>query len=209
MNSNKLWRKIKHFIKRNSYAIAVSVCVVIAITLISVTAITFNKGAETGIDQEVNTKPEDTDIPEIPVDSEEIISFVLPIENGTISKEYAEDHLLEDKTTGFWQAHMAIDFSATEGSKVLSVYDGTVEKIENSMMDGLVITIKHSDTLKTVYKCLGDEALVSEGDKVKAGQEIGTVSTNLTEKADGIHLHFELYENDKIVDPTPYFEMGK
>ena len=34
-------------------------------------------------------------------------------------------------------------------------------------------------------------------------------TTNLTEKADGLHLHFELYEEDKLVDPTPYFSTGK
>ena len=106
--------------------------------------------------------------------------------------------------------HQAIDFSATEGEKVLAVYAGTVEKVENSMMDGLCITISHAGGLKSVYKCLSDEAMVKVGDKVSTGQEIGTVSTNLTEKADGIHLHFELYENDKLIDPTPYFsETGK
>jgi len=208
MKSNKFLKKLKMFIKRNSYALAVSVCVLVALALITVSAISINNSNGDEINQEVNN-PVVPDEPETPVGSEEIVKFVLPIENGVISKEYAENHLLEDKTTGFWQAHLAIDFSATEGSKVLSVYDGTVEKVENSMMDGLVITIKHSDSLKSVYKCLSDESLVSVGDKVKAGQEIGKVATNLTEKADGIHLHFELYENEKLVDPTPYFSIGK
>jgi len=195
---NRFFRKIKNFFKRNSYAIAVSICVLLVLTMISVTALTYvNDDENQVINQEQN--------PEVPVDSDGLVVFTLPIENGQIYKEYAEDRLLEDKTTGFWQTHQAIDFVATEGTKVLAVYDGTIEKVENSMMDGLVITIKHSNNLKSIYKCLGDEALVSEGDTVTAGQEIGVVATNLTEKADGAHLHFELYENDKIVDPTPYF----
>ena len=99
---------------------------------------------------------------------------------------------------------------ATEGTKVLAVYDGTIESIDESMMDGLVITIVHGGNLKSVYKCLSSESLVSVGEKVVKGQEIGYVSSNLTEKADGAHLHFELYENNVLIDPTPYFsELGK
>ncbi len=202
MRENKFFRKLKYFFKRNSYAIAVSVCVLLVLTLVSVTALSFVNDGEGN-----NTIEE---VPNVPTGSEEVVVFTSPIEGGTITKEYAEDFLLEDSTTGIWQTHQALDYSASDGTKVLAVYDGEVESIENSMMDGLVITIKHAGNLKSVYKCLGDEALVSEGDKVTKGQEIGTVSTNLTEKADGAHLHFELYEGDKLIDPTPYFsETGK
>lgn len=202
MRENKFFRKLKYFFKRNSYAIAVSVCVLLVLTLVSVTALSFVNDGEGN-----NTIEE---VPNVPTGSEEVVVFTSPIEGGTITKEYAEDFLLEDSTTGIWQTHQALDYSASDGTKVLAVYDGEVESIENSMMDGLVVTIKHAGNLKSVYKCLGDEALVSEGDKVTKGQEIGTVSTNLTEKADGAHLHFELYEGDKLIDPTPYFsETGK
>ena len=202
MRENKFFRKLKYFFKRNSYAIVVSVCVLLVLTLVSVTALSFVN------DGEGNKTIEE--VPNVPTGSEEVVVFTSPIEGGTITKEYAEDFLLEDSTTGIWQTHQALDYSASDGTKVLAVYDGEVESIENSMMDGLVITIKHAGNLKSVYKCLGDEALVSEGDKVTKGQEIGSVSTNLTEKADGAHLHFELYEGDKLIDPTPYFsETGK
>lgn len=203
---NRFIRKLKYFFRRNAYAIAVSVCVLLVLTMISVTALTYtsnNNNLQVEQGQENAT-------PNVPAGSDEVIMFGMPLENAKVYKEYAENHLLEDKTTGFWQTHQAIDFAAAEGDKVLSVYDGTVEKIENSMMDGMVITIKHSNNLKSVYKCLGDDVLVQEGDKVSSGQEIGVVSTNLTEKADGVHLHFELYEDDKLIDPTPYFsDSGK
>ena len=200
MVRNRFLRKMRYFFKRNAYSVAVCVCALVALTMIGVAVSNYASQDNVPVIEDSQTQ-----VPETPVVGDDIILFSFPIKDGVISKEYAEDHLLEDKTTGFWQAHMAIDFSATEGTKVLAVFDGEVEKIENSMMDGLVITIKHSDNLKSVYKCLGDEALVSIGDKVTTGQEIGTVSSNLTEKADGTHLHFELYENDKLIDPTPYF----
>lgn len=206
---NNFFRKMKNFIKKNSYALAVSCCVLIAVTIIGIGAVAYSNQNTNVVENNIPTNNPSIPEDDVPTNSDTIITFVLPVKDGEIYKEYAENHLLEDKTTGFWQAHMAIDFKATEGTKVLAVYDGVVEKIENSMMDGLTITIKHSNNLKSVYKCLKDDALVKEGDTVVSGQEIGEVSTNLTEKADGIHLHFELYENDKLVDPTPYFSMGK
>ena len=208
MKINNILRKIKQFITKNAYALTVCFCVVLALTMIGVASLSVNSGSNNVVEDIPTNNPEPP-ADDVLTGSDDIISFVLPIKDGEIYKEYAENHLLEDKTTGFWQAHLALDFKAKEGDNVLSVYDGTVEKVENSMMDGLVVTIKHSDTLKSVYKCLADEAIVKVGDKVSSGQEIGKVSTNLTEKADGIHLHFELYENDKLVDPTPYFSMGK
>lgn len=200
----RFFRKIKVFVKRNSYALAVSFCVVLALTLISVSAINYiNEDQKVVQNQEKEENKTD-----VPTMTDEVILFVSPIKDGVVSKEYADDHLLKDNTTGIWQTHQAIDYVAVDGSKVLACYEGTVEKVEHSMMDGVVVTIKHSKNLKSVYKCLSDDVLVSEGDKVSTGQEIGSVSSNLTEKADGVHLHFELYENDKLVDPTPYFAEG-
>jgi len=202
MKFSRFLRKLKYFVKRNSYALAVCVCVVLALTLLSVLAIKYDgeQVKDVGVKEEQNT----------PVATPTVITFTTPVENATVYKEYADDHLLEDKTSGYYQTHQAIDFVATEGAIVKSVLDGTIDNVEHSMMDGLIITIKHSNNLKSVYKCLADEAIVSKGDTVKAGQEIGKVGTNLTEKADGAHLHFELYENDKLVDPTPYFTyLGK
>ena len=205
MKNNKFLRKLKYFFKKNAYTLAVSLCVVLAVTMITITAVNYYDEGQTY--PVINVVPGENGEP---VSNPEVVVFSLPIENGQVYKEYAEDSLLEDKTSGDWQTHQAIDFVASEGTKVLAVYDGKVEKIEDSMMDGLVITISHNGDLKSVYRCLSSEALVKEGDVVKQGQEIGTVSTNLTEKADGAHLHFELYKEGELTDPTPYFaEIGK
>ena len=44
--------------------------------------------------------------------------------------------------------------------------------------------------------------LVSEGDYVEAGQQIGAVG--LTGSTSGYHLHFEVRENGSLTDPAPY-----
>ena len=207
MRENNFLRKIQYFFKKNAYALSVTVCVILAVTMITLTVANYVEPVQYPVEVIDVWVPEEDFLP---TTADDVIIFTLPIADGKISKEYAEDHLLEDKTTGYWQTHQAIDFVAAEGTKVLAVYDGTVQSIDESMMDGLVITISHGGNLKSVYKCLSSDVQVSVGDKVVKGQQIGAVSSNLTEKADGTHLHFELYENDKLVDPTPYFsELGK
>lgn len=202
------FRKVGRFFKRNAYALAVCGCVILVLTMVSITAASLiNSSNQQSENPPVNS---DQNIPSVPSDSSEVIVFGLPIADANVSKSYAEDHLLEDLTIGGWQTHQGIDFKASAGTSVVAVYDGVVESVENSMMDGLVVTIRHANNLKSVYRCLDTDAMVQANDKVTKGQEIGKVSTNLTEKGDGAHLHFELLENDKLIDPTPYFdENGK
>ncbi len=206
----KFFRKVWLFLKRNTYAIAVCVCVVLVITMVTLTALTFvNHGEEeTPVLPDIPSS-EEQNVPTIPTDTDKVIEFAFPVINGVISKGYAEDFLLEDKTSGDYITHQGVDFQAAAGAKVVAVFDGVVEKVEPSMMDGMVVTIRHSNDLVSVYRSLADEVFVKAGDTVVKGQEIGSVSSNITEKGDGIHLHYELYEADKLVDPTAYFESAK
>lgn len=196
---NKFLLKIKYFFKKNAYTLSVLLCVALAVTMISVTAMTYLSDDEQTLP--VISVVDDT----TPVDSGNVVVFDMPVKDVKILREYAENHLVEDKTTGDWKVHQAIDFAGSEGTEVFAVYDGTVESVEESMMDGLCITIDHGGGLKTTYKCLSSEAEVKKGDKVKKGQKIGTISTNLTEKADGAHLHFELRKNGELMDSSGYF----
>lgn len=208
MKENMFFKKIQYFFKHNAYALSVTVCVILAIAMISFTVANYMDNQNNAYEVIDVYIPAEEDI--VPTASDEPVIFELPVSDGKVIKEYAEDHLLEDKTTGYWQTHQAIDFAAQAGTKVFAVFDGTVENVEESMMDGMVITISHGGNLKSVYKCLGDKVFVEKGDKVVKGQEIGVVASNLSEKADGNHLHFELYSENKLVDPTPYFaELGK
>ena len=226
--------KAKKFIKRNIYPITVTLCTALMIAIISISAFTSINNAN--LDDVINTnKPvieggnnngdnednkNDGNLEQDnenqkpteegkPTGSNDPIIFNLPFENATVSKEYAEDKLLYDKTTNFWCTHQGLDFSCKEGQLVYAVYDGTIEKIENSMMNGTVIYLKVSDNLTIVYKGLASELRVKEGDKVKKGQELGKITSMLAEKADGVHLHLELMKDKKLVDPTDYFSFNK
>ena len=111
------------------------------------------------------------------------------------------------KTTGIWQTHQAIDFACADGTDAKAVYSGEVESVVSSMMAGTIVTLKINDKLKVIYKSLA-ESYVESGDKVAVGAVIGKVGTNVTEKAEGVHLHLEVQEDGKLVDPNNYFTFG-
>ena len=208
-NKQSFWKKTKEFIKRNSYALVISFCVLIAFSVITTLSVADLYKADkttttpTGTQQDNGNKPENPTEDTTPASTETVIIFDCPVENCNESKEYAEDKVIEDKTSGVWKTHQAIDYVGESGSKVFSVYAGTVESVEDTLMDGKVVVIKHTDNLKTIYKSLGD-VCVEEGDKVKKGEEIGTMGTSTNEQAEGIHLHFEVEKDGKLVDPNDY-----
>ena len=230
--------KTKRFIRRNIYPITICVCTALMISLISISAYTSinsanksltnvsnqNSYIDTGADSEKggtgnenknsandekSGSESDNESDTQQTSSSEPIIFGLPFENATISKEYAEDKLLYDKTTNFWCTHQGLDFACKEGQRVYAVADGTITKIESSMMNGTVIYLKVSDKLTVVYKGLSSNVNVKEGDSIKKGKELGSVTSFLAEKADGIHLHLELISDEKLIDPTEYFSINK
>lgn len=218
--------KLKHFFKRNIYPITVSVCTVLILGIVSVSAYNSIKGMEEvpntnietskpSVDEPIidtgSTEVEEDEKPEVvkPTVSSQPIIFVLPFEGATVSKQYADKSLIYDNTTKLWCTHQGIDFSCEEGKSVVAVYDGVIEKIENSMMNGTTVYLKVSDELTVVYKGLSSNLNVKEGDKVEKGRIIGNITSFLAEKADGVHLHLELLKNNNLIDPTEYFSFNK
>ena len=135
------------------------------------------------------------------------LSFGMPMENATLIKDYSVNELYLNATLGRWEFHDGIDLTSSN-LKVFAVADGVVTNIAENSLDGTSITITHSDKLQSVYSSLGENLSVKVGDKVKKGDQIGEVdSTATAENADGKHLHFELVEDGKNIDPANYLEL--
>lgn len=208
--------KAKHFFKRNIYPITVGLCTVLVLSVITISAYSSiknnNKTITTNQEEQkkdnVSNTGDSGDQTEATGSSDTII-FDLPFENASVSKQYTDSSLLYDATTKIWCTHQALDFACAEGQVVKAIYSGKITKIENSMMNGTVVYLKVSDELTVVYKGLSSDISLKEGNEVKKGDVIGKVTSFLTEKADGIHLHLELYKKDKLIDPTEYFSFNK
>jgi lipoprotein NlpD len=96
-----------------------------------------------------------------------------------------------------------IDIAASPDAPVLSALDGVVLVSVYSATHGYMIGIQHKQEFITFYKECG-MLLKKEGDTVKAGEAIATVSATPATGILGAHLHFELWHKGKPVDPVQY-----
>jgi murein DD-endopeptidase MepM/ murein hydrolase activator NlpD len=99
--------------------------------------------------------------------------------------------------------HEGVDFSAPPGTEIYSTGDGVVIASDRSKSGyGNQIVIDHGFGYKTMYAHL-QSFKVRAGEKVKRGQVIGTIGS--TGKSTSPHLHYEVWKNNKPVDPINYF----
>lgn len=109
--------------------------------------------------------------------------------------------------------HYGIDLGWSEKSghnqPIYAVEDGEVIYKAIQTTGGKVLHIKHSNGYVSEYGHL-NSWIVNKGDKIKKGQQIGTMGK--TGKVKGEHLHFGLYKGTSIdyskmsgfVNPVPY-----
>ena len=98
--------------------------------------------------------------------------------------------------------HFGIDIAASPNESVLATLDGTVILATYTADTGYVIQVQHSQNLVSVYKHCG-WVLKKVGDSVKAGEAIALVG-NTGEKTTGPHLHFEIWNRGRALDPSNY-----
>ena len=98
--------------------------------------------------------------------------------------------------------HKGRDYAAPEGTPVLAAQSGTVKTASYNGTRGFYVVIDHGNGLETWYQHFNRAAPVKAGQKVVAGQQVGSVGT--TGASTGNHLHFEVHVNGKAVDPRTY-----
>lgn len=102
--------------------------------------------------------------------------------------------------------HVGIDFAQPDNQTfdVLAALSGTVTTVEKHALVGDLVEITHDNGLVTVYQSLSD-VQVSVGDEVKQGDVIAKAGRNELEKDLGVHLHFEVRQNNGLtVNPEDY-----
>ena len=199
--------KVLNFLKTNAYYFAFILCLgaLAGITVALVVAGNSNS-LQTGGEQ-IETPSEGTENPsETPSETPTVtvIEFIMPVNGATVIKDYSTS-VVYNQTLGLYSGHKAIDFGAQEGATVVCVYEGVVESITTSKVDGVTVTVNHGNGLKTVYNSIEVREDLLEGMTLLKGDIIGEVSTsNKTESLDGAHLHFEVIENGEKIDPERY-----
>jgi hypothetical protein len=101
--------------------------------------------------------------------------------------------------------HPGVDLRQSYGSPVYATAAGKVTIAAPSGGYGNLVEIDHGNGLATRYGHLST-ILVSEGETVEAGQEVGKIGT--TGRSTGPHLHYEVRIDGEPVDPMRFLKAG-
>lgn len=94
-----------------------------------------------------------------------------------------------------------IGIAGSRGDPVRAAADGEVVYAGSGLVGyGRLLIVKHDDRHLTAY-AHNDELLVSDGDRVRAGQQIARMGASGTDR---VQLHFEVRVDGQPVDPMRY-----
>lgn len=165
-----------------------------------------NTTTENRVSKEAVTAQVENTVQEEEVVQEKVLKFEAPVA-GEIIKDFTMDTLSYSKTLEEWTTHPGIDIKADKTTVVAAAEEGVVESIKNDPRYGLTITISHENGFKTIYSNLLTTEFVKENETVEKGQTIATVGESSSfEISDDSHLHFEMYKDGELVNPTIYLK---
>lgn len=102
--------------------------------------------------------------------------------------------------------HYAIDIASVYNNAVKAVKEGTVVLSGWIPQTGNTMVVQHKNNLVTIYKHNAAN-LKKVGSFVNAGEVIALVG-NSGEYTTGAHLHFEMWDNGKALNPADYLNIN-
>ena len=120
--------------------------------------------------------------------------------SGRVLNAYSGDELVYSSTLGDWRTHNGVDYAASRGAEVTAPAAGKVVETGTDDKWGPVVAIE--DASGRIWRVCGTtDAKVKKGDTVSAGQTIGKVGSVSCECAEESHIHLEVMEGEKYLDP--------
>ena len=129
---------------------------------------------------------------------EEITPSGKPVVKGWLSSRFGKRI---DPKNGKKTFHRGYDYAGKAGADVIAVASGLIVRSEFQKGFGNMIEIKHPEGYSTIY-AHNKENLVKVGEVVKQGQQIALLGS--TGRSTGPHVHFEVRQNGKYVNPTKF-----
>ncbi|MEQ1639346.1 MAG: peptidoglycan DD-metalloendopeptidase family protein [Novosphingobium sp.] len=121
--------------------------------------------------------------------------LIMPVYGGRVTSNFgARRH----PVLGYTRMHAGIDFGAPYGAAIYAVGDARVSYSGWHGGHGNYVKLDHGGGYATAYAHMSRIAVPS-GTRVQAGQVIGYVGS--TGLSTGPHLHYELYQNGRVVNP--------
>lgn len=121
-----------------------------------------------------------------------------PIERGWMSSRFGYRN---DPFNGNVAWHDGVDFAGKDGSNIVAVAAGVVTWASDRYGYGNLVEINHGNGYITRY-AHAKEIKVGVGDVIKKGDVIALMGS--TGRSTGPHVHFEVLQRNKAVDPAKY-----
>lgn len=133
--------------------------------------------------------------------------FELPLGLDIVS-DYSDTEPVFSATMGDWRTHCGVDFGGVVGDPVKASAAGFVTAVYDDPMYGVVMEIDHGGGVVAKYCGLGKGSTIPVGTEVKTNDTIGHLGTVPCEAQIGAHLHMEMIDNGKNVDPLLLFDLA-
>jgi murein DD-endopeptidase MepM/ murein hydrolase activator NlpD len=105
------------------------------------------------------------------------------------------------------RSHEGVDIMAPRGTSIYAVVDGRVASATWTPVGGNVVWLESTDGVYSYYYAHLDRVQVRRGQRVRAGDRLGTVGNTGNARAASPHLHFAIYRPGRIaVDPASFLE---
>jgi len=127
---------------------------------------------------------------------------VMPV-SGQVLQDYAMEQLAYNETTRDWRTHDGVDLAADSGTDIYAFADGQVFATGESSSLGQYIILCHEGDYTTLYAHC--RCITKTGGRVKMGEKIAEVGQ--TGMATGPHLHFQLQQGERYLNPLYYVEV--
>ena len=109
-------------------------------------------------------------------------------------------------TGAFDDNHMGIDINGNIGTQIYVPMNGQVIYSGFDKKFGNTIIVSHDNGFITKYMH-NKKNFVKYGDKVKIDKPIAEMgNSGASVKNEGIHLHFELWKDGKVIDPSSFIK---
>jgi hypothetical protein len=110
-----------------------------------------------------------------------------------------------DARDGGKRDHEGIDIFAPVGTDVIAVAPGIISTVNTTTLGGNVVWQQDPVRNVTYYYAHLTEQKVKPGDRVRAGDVVGTVGNTGNARTTPSHLHFGVYKPGRVaIDPVPF-----
>ena len=155
-------------------------------------------------DEAIQAASDAVDIPDVDMES-----FELPVRGSCITSLYGRRRLPRRG----WHFHAGLDFRASQGTNVVAFTNGTVVDTGRYRACGRYVEIRTDNGYFAYYCHLSNYRKLKRGERVEAGQILGTSGTTGSAKHQP-HLHLVIktepgFAPGTTVNPQAFFRSAK